>query len=78
MHWQDALLSAGQYIFVLALLPSVFGKDKPALSSSLLTGAVLAAFALAYFTLGLLSSAIAACAISATWFVLAWQKYFKR
>ena len=77
MHWQDIVLSIGQWIFVIALLPSVFGKDKPALSSSLLTGGVLALFAFVYSTLGLWSSVLATSAVSLTWLILAWQKFSK-
>ncbi|MFA5877157.1 MAG: hypothetical protein WC880_02210 [Candidatus Paceibacterota bacterium] len=77
MHWQDIVLSIGQYIFVIALLPSVFGKDKPALSSSLLTGTVLGVFSVVYATLGLWSSTIASVLVTATWFLLAWQQYRK-
>lgn len=78
MHWQDIVLSVGQYIFVIALLPSVFGKDKPALSSSLLTGTVLGVFTAVYATLGLWSSTIASTLVTATWFLLAWQQYRRR
>ena len=78
MHWQDIVLSVGQYIFVIALLPSVFGKDKPALSSSLLTGTVLGVFTVVYATLGLWNSTIASTLVTATWFLLAWQQYRKR
>jgi heme O synthase-like polyprenyltransferase len=78
MIWQDIVLSIGQWIFVIALLPSVFGNDKPALSSSVLTGAVLAVFAFVYATLGLWSSVAAGSAISITWFILAWQQYRRK
>ena len=78
MHWQDIVLSVGQYIFVIALLPSVLGKDKPALSSSLLTGTVLGVFTVVYATLGLWSSTIASTLVTATWFLLAWQQYRKK
>jgi len=75
MHWQDIVLSIGQYIFVLALLPSVFGKDKPAFSSSLLTGIILAVFSGVYATLGLWNSTVASSAVAFVWLLLAWQKY---
>lgn len=78
MAWQDIILSTGQYIFVIALLPSVFGKDKPALSSSLLTGTILGIFSGVYATLGLWSSTVASSAVALTWFILAWQQYRKK
>ncbi len=78
MSWQDIILSIGQYVFVIALLPSVFGKDKPALSSSLITAIILAIFSLVYSTLDLWSSTVASGIVSATWFLLAWQQYRKK
>lgn len=75
MLWQDWVFSVGQWVFILALLPSVFGKDKPALSTSLMTGTVLAIFALTYITLSLLLAGISTSLSSAVWFVLAVQKY---
>jgi len=77
MSWQDILLSIGQFVFAVALLPSVFSKDKPALSTSLTTGIVLAIFAFTYFTLKLWSAATFAVLVGAIWFILAVQKYFK-
>ena len=75
MSWQDMVLAGGQWIFIVALLPSVFGKDKPALSTSLLTGAVLSVFALTFETLSLWVSAFSTMLTSFTWFFLAFQKY---
>ncbi|MEX1027637.1 MAG: hypothetical protein WD049_06480 [Candidatus Paceibacterota bacterium] len=73
--WQDIVFSLGQVLFVVALLPSVFSKDKPALSSSLMTGCILATFGITYASMGLYWSAGTAAAIAATWFVLAVQKF---
>jgi hypothetical protein len=69
------VLAGGQWIFIIALLPSVFGKDKPALSTSLLTGAVLSVFALTFVTLSLWVSAVSTELTSFTWLLLAFQKY---
>ena len=75
MAWQDIVLSVGQWVFIIALLPSVFGKDKPAFSSSVITGGVLGVFALTFATLSLWVSAFSTTLVSITWFVLAVQKY---
>lgn len=75
MAWQDIVLSLGGYIFIIALIPSVLSSDKPALSSSLLTGAILGVFAVVYATLDLWSSAISTSLLALTWLVLAWQKW---
>lgn len=75
MAWQDIILTVGNYIFAIALLPSVFGPDKPALSSSLMTGTVLAIFGVVYLSLGLVSSTFSVALTSVIWFVLAYQKW---
>lgn len=77
MSWQDVLLSVGQFVFVVALFPSVFSEDKPALSTSLTTGVVLIVFAFTYSTLRLWSGAVFAILVGVMWFILAVQKYFK-
>lgn len=75
MEWQDIVLSVGGYIFILALLPSILGDDKPALSSSLMTGSILGVFAAVYASLGLTSSAISTALLALAWLFLAWQKW---
>lgn len=77
MSWQDALFAAGQIAFAIALLPSVFGRDKPAAWTSGATGAVLAMFAVAYASLGLTWAAASCAVCAATWLVLLWQKLFR-
>ena len=74
MTWQDIIFSIGQWVFIIALIPSVVSKDKPALSSSLMTGSVLAVFAFTYFTLSLWMSGASTILVAAIWFILAIQK----
>ena len=75
MVWQDWILTTGSILFIIALAPSVFSKDKPALTTSLLTGTVLAVFAFVYATLSLWLAALTVAITSLTWFILAYQKY---
>lgn len=75
--WQDVVIAIGNWIFVIALIPTVRAKEKPALSTSILTGAVLAVFSFTFSTLSLLNSAVSAAAISITWFILAGQKLLR-
>ena len=75
MLWQDMVFSLGSTFFFIALLPSILGKDKPALATSLITGAVMAAFVFTYASLSLWTSAAFSALISASWFTLAFQKY---
>lgn len=69
----DFIFTAGSLVFIAALLPSVFGPNKPALASSLLTGTVLLVFAVTYLTISLPFSAATTAITSSLWFVLAIQ-----
>ena len=75
MHWQDIVISLGQWLMTAALIPSLLGKDKPALSSSLMTGTLIAIFGYTYFTLGLYSATVSSSVCALAWFVLAVQKW---
>jgi hypothetical protein len=76
MLWQDIVLSIGSIVFIFALIPTVFSKDKPPLASSIPTGIVLFVFAMVYFSLHLLSTGITNLITSTLWFIIAFQKYF--
>ncbi|MFP4616740.1 MAG: hypothetical protein ACLFNR_01085 [Candidatus Paceibacterota bacterium] len=73
MIWQDIVLSVGQWVFILALLPSIFSSEKPAILTSLITGLVLAVFAFTFYTLELLASAVSTACVSLTWAILVFQ-----
>lgn len=75
MVWQDWILSVGQIFFIVALIPSVVSNHKPAFSTSVMTGTILAVFGLTYATLELALSSIVALTVAALWYVLAYQKY---
>lgn len=75
MSWQDLVLTVGQTFFVIALIPSIKGKDKPAFLTSLITVVVLLFFAISYFTLSLWGSMLGALLNSLGWSILAVQKY---
>lgn len=75
MHWQDFVFTAGNIIFALALIPTIQGKSKPALSTSLTTGLVLYIFSFAYFSLALWFSTVTSFISGSLWLFLALQKY---
>lgn len=75
MKWQDFVLIIGQIAFTISLLPSIFSKDKPALTTSLISGVVLAVFSIVYITLSLYLAAVGTAATGSLWFILAFQKY---
>ena len=78
MHWQDYVIAVGSIIFIIALMPTVLSKEKPHLSTSLMTGTVLMVFAITYLTLRLWFAAITTALTSLQWFVLAVQKYLQK
>ncbi|MDB5171169.1 MAG: hypothetical protein JWO35_863 [Candidatus Saccharibacteria bacterium] len=71
---QDTILTIGSLALAVALIPTVLGKQKPALSTSLLTAATLATFAAVYVSLHLLFSAAVTLFSAAVWLLLAAQK----
>ena len=75
MVWQDFVFFIGQWIFIIALIPTLRAKEKPQISTSLVTAVTLAVFAVTYFTLGLWLSATASASIAGAWFILAVQKH---
>lgn len=75
MNWQDFVFTIGQFIFIVALVPTIRGKDKPAFITSLLTTIILFSFGMTYLTLKLWGSAIFAFLNASAWAILAIQKY---
>ncbi|MBI2327675.1 hypothetical protein HYU92_05155 [Candidatus Curtissbacteria bacterium] len=75
MQWQDWVFSIGNWIFIFALIPRIRRKDKPQLSTSVITGTVLAVFAVTFLTLELWISTFSTVLASGCWFILAYQKY---
>jgi hypothetical protein len=75
MIWQDIVLAIGSWIFIVALVPALIGKDKPPVSSSALTGAVLAVYVMVYLTLHLWISVASTTILSIAWLTLAVQKH---
>ncbi|MCL5784292.1 MAG: hypothetical protein M1142_02985 [Patescibacteria group bacterium] len=75
MHWQDLIITFGQVIFSVALLPMVFSKDKPVLITSLITGLVLMIYAWTYITIQFWFGAAMTAVTGVIWLLLAWQKH---
>jgi len=74
MIWQDALLMVGGFGFSLALLPSLLSTNKPAWSTSLLTGSILLTFSVCYLSLDLLLAFISTVITAILWLTLFVQK----
>lgn len=78
MSWQDIIFGGGNLVFAVALLPSIFSEHKPALSTCLITGAVLLSFAVTYASLALWAGMAMVALNGALWLVLAVQQYRRR
>lgn len=76
MAWQDIVLSVGSWIFIAAMLPMLFGKYKPPLSTSVPTGLVLVAYTFVYSSLHLRLSMVSTGIMAVAWLGLAAQKFF--
>ncbi len=75
MHWQDFVLTIGQILFIIALIPSLTSKHKPAFKTSLINGVVLILFACTYISLSLTLGAIGTFITGVLWLILAYQKF---
>ena len=74
MEWQDVVLFAGNLVLSAALLPSLVGRDKPALSTAALTALVVLTFAVTFVSLELWLSAAAASLNAVLWLAIAFQQ----
>ncbi len=77
VHWQDLIFSVGSWIFIVSLIPTIRGKQKPELSTSVVTTIVLVFFAISYLTLGLLLSALATLGTATCWGILVYQRFMQ-
>jgi len=75
MQWQDIVITVGSWIFAIALIPSIRGKNKPELSSSVMTGSLLTVYIFVFGSLELLGSAISSAVVALCWWILAYQKW---
>jgi hypothetical protein len=75
MRWQDLILTIAQIVFLIALFPSVFSKDKPALKTSVINSVMSVGVMLVYFSMSLCFAAALIGINAFLWFVLAMQKH---
>ncbi len=75
MLWQDIFFTISSVALSLALIPSIFRKDKPAFITSLFSGLIFLFNSLIFASLGLLLTSITVFIKSVLWLTLAGQKY---
>lgn len=73
-HWQDYVLAVCIFAFNIALVPTVLGKSKPALSTSVVTALALAATVVVYVSLSLWYAASMGTLNALLWITLAVQE----
>jgi hypothetical protein len=77
-QWQDIGLAISTCVFNIALLPSVFGKHKPALGTCVLTSIFLTVNVTAYFSLSLWYAAVMTTINLCLWATLLVQVYARQ
>ncbi len=70
---QDLIFTIGTLVFIIALIPTVIGKNKPAVATSVMTFIVLFVFGITYYSLHLYISALLTFVNALIWFFLAFQ-----
>ena len=72
--WQDIVLTLGNMLFLIALIPSIVSKDKPSHWTSLLTASTLTIFTFTYFMLSLTYATYPVGGTAIAWWILFFQK----
>ena len=78
MVWQDLVFAVGAWIFIIALIPTIRGRGKPPLSTSVPTGLVLIVYVFTFATLNLWYSVISTGILGILWLYLGWQKHTQK
>ncbi len=72
--WQDVVLTVGNTLFLIALIPSIFSEFKPSKWTSLLTAATLTVFTFTYYTLDLVYATSMVGLTAVAWWILFFQR----
>jgi hypothetical protein len=76
MIWQDIILGLGSIVFCLALIPTIFSKNKPSLWTSVPTCMTLFAFVIVYYSLDLYFAVATTFASATLWDIIALQTIY--
>ncbi len=75
--WQDYVIMIGNFVFAIALMPSIFSKNKPAKTTCVMTYLMLAIFCYTFYTLNMIGSSVSSGISSALWLTLHLQQLGK-
>lgn len=76
-NWQDIVLSISVLAFNVALIPSLIGKQKPRIATSLITTLFLIPQVIVFYSLALWYSFVMALINAGLWFSLSLQAYLQ-
>lgn len=74
MRWQDIVIGVVQFCYIIALVPTIRGKNKPELVTSAMNVVLVMIVTFCLLTLRLWLSALSAFGVGLTWGVLAVQR----
>lgn len=77
MMWQDVIMTLGQFVFFIALIPIIKATEKPTVSTCLITAIVLTVYIPTLWTLSLFISVAATSLVALAWWVLFFQSWLK-
>lgn len=75
VYWQDWVLATCVLAFNIALIPSLFGKQKPRLTTSIMTATFLIPQSFVFYSLSLWYSFAMSALNAGFWSTLAYQRY---
>lgn len=73
--WQDSVIALCQLAFLPSMIPTLVGKDKPALITSIMNALIVSIITLTFVTLDLWFSVFTGSVTVGIWTVLAVQKW---
>lgn len=73
--WQDISLMLCNLVFLIALIPSLMSRDKPAKLTSLITASALTVYTVTYITLPFPYTTFVVALSAVAWWVLFFQKW---
>lgn len=73
--WQDTVIALCQLAFLPSMLPSIFGNDKPAFSTSIMNAVIVSVIVVTFVTLRLWFAVATGVMTVILWTILAIQQY---
>lgn len=73
MIWQDLVIGCAQLVFVIALLPTLFGNEKPARATCAATAVACYAVAFAVVSLDFIWSTVTVSMCAMEWTIMTFQ-----